>query len=242
MFPKVLPRAAARNQIRIEKLTPEEMETAESDKPSVKDMLRTFRRLICNPTLMCNISASVFYFFGYFFYWIFTPKYLEIQYKVSASTSSLVTGTVALAFSAIGVLLSGIFISKYKPRARLMASWNVFVGAMSVIGMIGYIFLGCPDSDNSLGIVNLGRVNGEIRSLGNDTISSLSCSSQCYCDYVKYSPVCGQDGRTYISACHAGCKDQVDDQKRGKIFTECSCIQNRSSTSLDPVVISNYCV
>lgn len=60
------------------------------------------------------------------------------------------TGTVALAFSAIGVLSSGVVISKYKPKARYLAVWNVFVGALSVIGMISYAFLGCVESENSL--------------------------------------------------------------------------------------------
>lgn len=36
--------------------------------------------------------------------------------------------------------------------------------------------------------------------------SSPTCNSNCQCDYVKYSPVCGSDGNSYISACHAGCK------------------------------------
>lgn len=33
------------------------------------------------------------------------------------------------------------------------------------------------------------------------------CNQDCHCNYVKYSPVCTSDGRTFISPCHAGCKD-----------------------------------
>jgi hypothetical protein len=58
----------------------------------VSDMMRTFWRLIINPTLMCNNLASVFYFMGYMPYWVFMAKYIETQYRQSASTSSLVTG------------------------------------------------------------------------------------------------------------------------------------------------------
>lgn len=66
---------------------------------------------------------------------------------------SLVTGTVALVFSAIGVLSSGIVISKFKPRARSLAIWNVFVGILSVLGMISYAYLGCTENENSV-IIN----------------------------------------------------------------------------------------
>lgn len=68
--------------------------------------------------------------------------------------NSLVTGTVALVFSAIGVLSSGLVISKFKPRARYLAIWNVFVGALSVFGMISYAFLGCTENENSVVINN----------------------------------------------------------------------------------------
>jgi hypothetical protein len=62
--------------------------------------------------------------------------------------SSNVSGTIGLFFSAFGILLSGLIISKYKPRARYLAAWNVIVGVISVLGITSYAFLGCPASDN----------------------------------------------------------------------------------------------
>ena len=157
--------------------------------------MRTFKRLLTNTTLMCNNLAAVFYFMGYMPYWIFMPKYIETQYKQSASVSSLITGTVGLVFSAFGILLSGLVISKYKPKARYLAAWNVMVGAISVVGMISYAFLGCPANDNQIAVND----DGVLRTL-------LPCNEHCHCDYVTYNPVCSEDGQTFISACHAGCK------------------------------------
>ena len=116
-------------------------------------MMNTFKRLLMNKTLMLNNLAAVFYFFGYMPYWIFMPKYIETQYRQSASFSSLITGTVGLIFSAIGILLSGLIISKFKPKARYLAAWNVLIGAVSVIGIISYAFLGCEDNDNNLSLL-----------------------------------------------------------------------------------------
>lgn len=110
-----------------------------------------------NPTLMLNNFAAIFYFFGYMPYWIFLPKYIETQYKQSASASSLITGTAGLVCSAIGILLSGLVISKYKPRARYLAGWNVIVGAISVAGIISYAYLGCAESDNRAPLLPTGE-------------------------------------------------------------------------------------
>lgn len=81
-------------------------------------MVVTIKRLVRNKILMLNVFTSVFYFFGYMAYWIFLPKYIEIQYRQSASIASLMTGTVGLVFSAIGILSSGVVITKLKPGGR----------------------------------------------------------------------------------------------------------------------------
>jgi len=35
------------------------------------------------------------------------------------------------------------------------------------------------------------------------------CSDRCVCDEEIFSPICGADGVTYYSACHAGCRNQT---------------------------------
>jgi MFS family permease len=156
MFPKELPRSAVRKRIASERRkrglkSLEAQKEHEDEIPaSFSDMIVTFKRLLGNTVFMLNNLASIFYYFGYMPYWIFTPKYIEIQYKQSASVSSLVTGTVALVFSAMGVLSSGIVISKFKPKARYLAIWNVFVGLLTAFGSIGYSYLGCDANENSV--------------------------------------------------------------------------------------------
>lgn len=57
---------------------------------------------------------------------------------------------------------------------------------------------------------------------------TLPCNAECSCDYVKYSPVCSEDGQTsFISACHAGCKTQQT-LNGTKVFSDCSCINSTS--------------
>lgn len=68
-------------------------------------------------------------------------------------------GTVGLVFSAIGVLASGVVISRYKPSARMLAAWNVVVGAISVVGMLSYMYLGC-DAPGSKSI-QFNKLTGE---------------------------------------------------------------------------------
>ncbi|NEU34499.1 solute carrier organic anion transporter, partial [bacterium LRH843] len=88
----------------------------ESEMPtSFKDLIVTFKRVMRHKTLTCNNLASIFYFMGYTPYWIFLPKYIETMYKQSASFASLITGTVGLVFSAIGILVSGVVITRLKP-------------------------------------------------------------------------------------------------------------------------------
>ncbi|CAG9772829.1 unnamed protein product [Ceutorhynchus assimilis] len=235
LFPKTLPRAAVRKEIKRQasRVSNKPMDE-EPPLPSFKDMIVTFRRLASNRTLMLNNFAAVFYFLGYMPYWIFLPKYIETQYRQSASASSLITGSAGLVFSAVGILLSGLVISKFRPRARYLAAWNVLVGAVSVMGIISYAYLGCTDNDNRAPLLP----NGELNPISD-------CNSNCHCGYIKYNPVCSSDGRTFISACHAGCKKVVN-LNGTDVHSDCSCIKsennpNKATDRLENFVMPGSC-
>ncbi|XP_028981898.1 solute carrier organic anion transporter family member 2A1 isoform X1 [Diachasma alloeum] len=251
LYPKVLPRAAARkmllstkrktnnvvvpdesdemNQPVIKKTWLQSVDTEEhlkrqssedqmkqdSETPaSLKDMFQTFKRLLTNKILMCNTFAGVFYVLGFHPYWIFMPKYIETQYKQSASFASLVTGTVGLVFSAIGILIAGIVISKFQPKARYLAIWNIVIDVIAVMAIISFVFLGCSANDNQAMVSD---------SLGRQS----SCNGECHCDYVTYNPVCSEDRRTFVSACHAGCQTVTVKSDGTNIYSNCSCIKSR---------------
>lgn len=90
--------------------------------------------------------------------------------------------------------------------------WHVICGTICVVGMISYAFMGCAESDKTL------RINENSDSI---------CNADCHCGFVRYSPVCGTDGFTYTSACHAGCKISST-QNKTKAFGECSCVRTEN--------------
>jgi len=155
-----------------------------------------------------NNFAGIFYVFGFIPFWTFSPKLIETLFKQSSSASSLYTGTFALVSSACGILAAGFVITKFKPSARYLAFWNVIVGLLSVLCVLSFSFMGCDETKNAI-------------KTSYDT--APSCNVACNCDFVKYSPVCGADGLTYISACHAGCTE-ISMRNRTKMFGQCACV------------------
>uniref|UniRef100_A0A336N235 Solute carrier organic anion transporter family member n=1 Tax=Culicoides sonorensis TaxID=179676 RepID=A0A336N235_CULSO len=219
LFPKTLPRAAVRRRQLIERVLAGKAKSSlltPPEKPSIQDICATLKRLFTNKVFMFNNMAAVFYIFGYLPYWKFQTKYIEIQYLLSPSTASLVTGTVSFVFSAFGILISGLLIAILKPRAQSLALWNIFASILSIFGVISYALNGCVANDN-------------LQIMENSLISD--CNQACGCDYVKYSPICGLNGKTYISPCHAGCQSSTDlgDDDGKIIYNNCLCIDRNDT-------------
>ncbi|XP_058123534.1 solute carrier organic anion transporter family member 74D-like [Anopheles ziemanni] len=223
-FPKVLPRTAervtlSRQASRASQANstagnggPDYMVPEEDDldkKVSFSDMLVTIRRLVTNKAYVFNNSASIFYFFGYMPFFLFQAKYIEIQYRLTPSQANMVTGSVSLVFSALGILIAGFVIQRLRVTSRQLAGWNVITSILSAAGIVGYAWFGCSALNNADIVANS---------------QNASCSLNCNCDFVKYAPICGSDGQTYLSPCHAGCQDQFKTINGTMMYSNCSCI------------------
>lgn len=114
------------------------------------DLLQTFKRLLTNKVYFFNTMAGVFYCFGYVPFYFFQAKYIQIHFLFSASDANMITGTVSLIFSALGLLTAGIIITIFKPPARYLAMWNIVASTFSVFGIIAYGYFSCTASSNSL--------------------------------------------------------------------------------------------
>lgn len=232
MFPKELPRAAVRRFIAEEKERRQKKATAEKEgkeqekdevnELSFDDFKKSFLRLVGNKVFMLNTFSGVFQVFGFMPFWIYSAKLIETLFRQTSSASSLFTGSFGLVASAIGILSAGYFITKFKPSGRALSRWNVIVGVLSVMCIFSFSFMGCQHSKNAV------------------VIDDATCSSDCHCDLVKYSPVCGADGRTFISACHAGCNDIFMGNKT-RSYEQCSCVNAMINNELNKTALPGPC-
>ncbi|XP_059483092.1 solute carrier organic anion transporter family member 74D [Neocloeon triangulifer] len=208
LFPRSLPPKRSKSGAPL--LSP-----AEPEKPRLKDFPTALKRILCNKLLMTNIMSSVFYILGASGYITYSIKYMEIQYNKSAAGASMLAGTSGLLAMTFGFLISGIVISKFQPRPRIVLFWNVIAGLAYVLAEVCFIFIGCPDD----------IVHGT-NSLGTPFQLNSECNSGCACPAdIRFSPVC-IEGTTFYSACHAGCDTQyagLEGIQRNVTFSNCSC-------------------
>lgn len=203
LFPKTLPQTAARRIPSLEAKNNLNDENKSETKTSLNDMIKTFKRLLTNKALMFNNAGTICIFFSLTPYTMYMPKYIELQYRQTASSASLITGIVGFTFGACGLLAPGYIITKLPQKlktrfnARHLTTWNIIVSLVSVIGIIGYTFVGCPTNDEQMKSM---RQNYSLN-------RQLDYNKTCVCDYVHYNPVCSENEKTFASACHAGCRN-----------------------------------
>ena len=63
-------------------------------------------------------------------------------------------GTIGIVFMCVGFLMSGFFISRYRPRAWVLAAWDLFTGTVFMTSLIIFAFVGC-DSKPIRGITKI---------------------------------------------------------------------------------------
>ncbi|XP_060666847.1 solute carrier organic anion transporter family member 4C1 [Drosophila nasuta] len=181
---------------------------ANADLPKLKDFPRALMRLLRNKLLMFNIIAGVFFILSASGFMTFLSKYMEVMFHKSAQKATIIVGPASILGMVVGVITSGLVLTKKKPAVSKVLMWNIFVGLVYICGQIAYAFLYCPDS---VSIAHVGKFN-----------LTTNCNANCGCEGVAYSPVCHvESDTTYFSACHAGCSNWDSETK---VYDNCTCL------------------
>ncbi|GFY44728.1 solute carrier organic anion transporter family member 4C1 [Trichonephila inaurata madagascariensis] len=176
-------------------------------------LLAALKRLALNPLYVLLILNTIMAIFGAFGHYIMLPKYMENQFRLSSSDSSLLSGPPGIGAVMISCVAGGYMIWKLKPSAKML---SVGLVVLETITAVGFFLLMIPRCTN-LEMTNYG-INDEGLILEN------ACNLNCNCSQTAFTPVCGPDGKTlYFSPCHAGCSSSLNET-----FTNCSCVFDSS--------------
>ncbi|XP_073534044.1 solute carrier organic anion transporter family member 4C1 isoform X2 [Phyllobates terribilis] len=220
-FPKHLPGTAAVQAERISQAHDNGSESIVESKnigKNFKDFPLAFMLLIKNPVLMTLTFASCSDALITTGFAAFLPKFIENQFSLTSSFSAILGGGVLIPAAAIGQIIGGLIVSKFKFECKMIIRFCIILSIISVALTTVFIFAKCGN-DPFAGVSV--PYNGTV----NDGELGAPCNSNCSCARSFYDPVCGADGVQYFSACYAGCSSQAVSSDT-KIYTSCECIGN----------------
>ncbi|XP_023290281.1 solute carrier organic anion transporter family member 3A1 isoform X2 [Orussus abietinus] len=194
----------------------------------VKDIPRSMWRLVCNPVYVVTCLGACMELVIVSGFVVFLPKYLETQFSLGKSQASIFTGSIAIPGACIGIFFGGCLLKRLELRPKGAVQ---FVLVSNVVCLVCYgllFFLGC-DNVKMAG-TTIPYFNSTTKAPEPFQVNlTAACNFGCECRMNDVEPVCGNNGLTYFSPCHAGCTAFSSKSN----FTNCACIHG-NLTMLPP--------
>ena len=110
---------------------------------------------------------------------------------------SLSAGIATALFSALGTIIGGWAMTRTRTSiTKLMFYASIILGLLFLVSIV-QMFLSCP------------QIPMAGAAVGGQWTFNASCNAPCACPSDQFEPVCGADGLSYLSACSAGCANQM---------------------------------
>ncbi|XP_063781805.1 solute carrier organic anion transporter family member 3A1 [Pseudophryne corroboree] len=170
------------------------------------------KHLLSNPVFTCIVLAACMEIAVVAGFAAFLGKYLEQQFNLTTSSANQLLGMTAIPCACLGIFLGGLLVKKLSLSALGAIRMAMLVNLVSTACYVSFLFLGCDTGP----VAGVTVPYGNMSSSGSSLNRSPPCNNGCECHNDSFSPVCGADGITYMSACYAGCTKTN--------LTGCSCI------------------
>ncbi|XP_071437309.1 solute carrier organic anion transporter family member 4C1 isoform X2 [Pithys albifrons albifrons] len=220
MFPKHLPGTAKAQAEKVSETHDDGSEALVQTKnigKSFKDFPVALLILLRNPVLMSLIIASSSEALIATGFATFLPKFIENQFGKTSSFSATLGGLVLVPAAALGQVISGFLVSKYKMDLKSIIKFMIITCSVALLLNTVFLFAEC-ENEPFAGVSETYNGTGTLHNL------TAPCNANCGCLRSMYYPVCGRDRVQYFSPCFAGCTSYVADNNLTKVYYNCSCI------------------
>ncbi|XP_052429671.1 solute carrier organic anion transporter family member 1C1-like [Carassius gibelio] len=195
----------------------------------------SIKHLFTSGIYILHLICSVLAFNAFVISITYTPKYLEQQFGQSASKTNFLIGVMSIPPLVLGMFLSGWIMKRFKLGLLGSARLMFFTSVTSLVCIIPYFALSCENIDVA-GITVPYQRTFEVQDVSHDLLTSCNAG----CPDFLWDPVCGQNGVTYISPCHAGCNSTLG-TRQNMTFHGCTCIQSWGLTSGNSSAVLGQC-
>lgn len=187
----------------------------------IKDIPLSMWRLVSNPVYIVTCLGACMELMIVSGFVVFLPKYLETQFSLGKSQASVFTGSIAVPGACIGIFIGGCILKRFqlKPKGAVQFVLVSNLVCLSCYGLL--FFLGCENlkmAGTTIPYYNSSPAHNVEPFQVNLT---AACNFGCECHMYDVEPVCGNNGLTYFSPCHAGCTAFSSSSN----YTNCACVQ-----------------
>ncbi|XP_055541090.1 solute carrier organic anion transporter family member 5A1 [Wyeomyia smithii] len=187
----------------------------------IKDIPLSMWRLVSNPVYIVTCLGACMELMIVSGFVVFLPKYLETQFSLGKSQASVFTGSIAVPGACIGIFIGGCILKRFqlKPKGAVQFVLVSNLVCLSCYGLL--FFLGCENlkmAGTTIPYYNSSPAHNVEPFQVNLT---AACNFGCECHMFDVEPVCGNNGLTYFSPCHAGCTAFSSSSN----YTNCACVQ-----------------
>ncbi|EDV19391.1 uncharacterized protein TRIADDRAFT_33605 [Trichoplax adhaerens] len=234
-FPRKLPGYEKHKRLR------EEMANSNGHRDygiNLKDFIKASQELFRNKAFVFLTCAGILEYLATIGISWFFPKILETQFRLPSYVASFTVGLITVPGGCVGMILGGMLVRIFRMNGRKAAKLACILGFVDC-ALSAVFLLGC-DSLPFAG-VNAPYTSHSLTSFNEVNLTAI-CNSGCMCNKVEYNAICGSDGKTYYSPCHAGCKTSYfDAENLTYAYRNCSCIPKASDTYSNYDAIQGSC-